>query len=370
MRVNNSLLSIVLLLFLSPIDTSGEDETPWSQPPKLEVSGYIDVFYSYDFNKPTTPYRQTFLYNHNRHNEFNINNGNLGLSVNQTKYHATLTLQVGTYAVDNYAAEPEVLKHIYEAYAGISLNRKNTLWLDAGVFISHLGFESTISIENYTLTHSLAIENLPYYMSGAKITYSPSEVVTLLGGVYNGWQQIRRTQGSSYPSFGLQVLITPNENITLNYSNFYGSNDPDSTRRVRFFNDFFAEFKFFDKLNIVAGFDSGIQQKEKGSSSLDTWYALTLIAHYDFTGKWGAALRGEYYQDENLANITLDDTSYGFKTTGFSANIDFRPIPQLACRVEGRWLHSKDQIFIKNEAPTNDNFFITASIAVKMGKEL
>lgn len=369
-RIRDKYIVLVSLLLLSPLFFLGQNESPWSDPPKLELSGYIDVFYSYDFNEPTTGYRQPFFYNHNRHNEFNINNGNIGLAVNQTKYHAVLTLQAGTYAIDNYAAEPDVLKHIYEAYAGISLNKKNNLWLDAGIFISHLGFESTLSIENYTLTHSMAIENLPYYMSGVKITYSPNKVVTLLGGVYNGWQQIKRTAGSSQPSFGMQVLITPNDNITLNYSNFYGSNDPDSSRRARFFNDFFAEFECFDKLHLIAGFDIGIQQKEKASSEYDTWYALTLIAHYDFTKKWGAALRAEYYQDKNLANISLDKTNYGFETAGFSANIDFRPVKQVACRVEGRWLKSvEDPIFLKNNQPTHNDFFITASIAIKMGKE-
>ena len=79
--------------------------------------------------------------------------------------------------------------------------------------------------------------------------------------------------------FWFKFAITPNENITINYSNFYGSNDPDSSRRVRFFNDFFAEFEFFDKLNLVAGFDYGIQQKEKNGNDYDTWYALTLIVH-------------------------------------------------------------------------------------------
>ena len=134
------------------------------------------------------------------------------------------------------------------------------------------------------------------------------------------------------------------------------------------FNNFFAEFNIADKYDIIAGFDIGFQQKQKNSNNCDTWYNWTLIAHYDIAKKWDVAIRGEYYQDENLVNISSDNDIYGFRTYGLSANLDFRPIQQVACRIEGRWLHSLDPIFTKKGVPTKNNLFITASIEVKMGK--
>jgi hypothetical protein len=353
---------------LVPLYLFGQEDNPWAEAPDFELSGYLSVYYSFDFNEPTTTYRQPFFYNYNRHNEVNINNGNIGLAITQAKYRAKLTLQSGTYAIDNYAAEPEVLKNVYEANVGISLNRKNNLWLDAGILNSHLGFESPLMIDNYTLTQSIASDNLPYFMTGAKLTWS-SEVVTLMGAVFNGWQQIQRTPGKSIPSYGMQVVITPNENITINYSNFYGSNDPDSTRRNRFFNDLFIDLQLVRKLNIIACVDFGFQQKEKGSSSYDPWYALTLVANYDFAEKWAAVLRGEYYQDKNLVNVTVDHPAYGFQTYGLSANINFTPVPALTARLEGRWLTSPDPIFTLNDGTTADNVFVTATLAVRMGKK-
>jgi hypothetical protein len=53
--------------------------------------------------------------------------------------------------------------------------RKKTLWLDAGIFGSHMGFESALSIDNPTLTKSFVAENSPYYWSGAKLTYHIGE---------------------------------------------------------------------------------------------------------------------------------------------------------------------------------------------------
>lgn len=41
----------------------------------FNVSGYAEVYYGYDFNRPVSNNRPPFLYNQNRHNEVNVNLG-------------------------------------------------------------------------------------------------------------------------------------------------------------------------------------------------------------------------------------------------------------------------------------------------------
>ncbi|MGE0568812.1 MAG: outer membrane beta-barrel protein [Bacteroidia bacterium] len=125
-----------------------QSDTTKTISPKVNLCGFVDVFYVYDFSQPPGASRQPFLFNHNRHNEFNLNLGFIKISTQHQKYRANIALQCGTYANDNYTSEPGLLKNIFEANAGISLNKKNNLWLDAGIFASHIGFESTISLEN------------------------------------------------------------------------------------------------------------------------------------------------------------------------------------------------------------------------------
>lgn len=360
---------VYILGSLSFITGYSQSTNAWSSPPQLTVSAYVDVFYAYDFNEPTTPYRQTFFYNHNRHNEFNLNLGFIGLEINQIKYRAKIALQTGTYAQDTYANESGILRNVYQAYAGISLNKKNNLWLDAGIFLSHLGLESPLSIEDWTLTRSITIENLPYYLAGARLTYKPNDVVLVSGIICNGWQRIQRVAGNSLPGFGTQLLITPNDKYTFSWGTFIGTDDPDSTRRMMYFNDLYAIMQFVEKFGVSAEFDFGARQKFKGADDYNTWYGFSLIAHYKFAKKWATALRGEYYYDNEGVIVTLD-TPYGFKTSGYSLNIDFIPIPQVACRVEGRWLHSPDEIYLKDNIPTQNNIFIVGSIAVKLDKKL
>jgi hypothetical protein len=358
-----------MALFMLPHPDYAQDNNAWNQSPEIFIGGYLDVFYAYDFNQPEAVQRQPFLYSHNRHNEFNINHGLLSFGVEHTKYRANLGLQTGTYPNDNYSNEPGLLDMIFEANIGISLNKKDNLWLDAGVFSSFIGFESALSIENRTLTRSISAENSPYFLTGAKVTYHPNEKWELVGSITDGWQRIQRVQGNSLPSFGTQVYFKANENYAFNWSTFIGTDDPDSTRRMRYFNNFYGQFQFTDQLGLIAGFDIGAQQKEKGSSSYNVWYAITVIMHYEFTKKWAAAVRGEHYKDREGV-IIQSNTPNGFNTSGFSVNADFKPIPDLACRFEARWLKSVEDEFLKDGDPTNRNFFIVASIAYKLKKKL
>ncbi len=123
------------MIFLIPLISSqmlaGQTNDEWNQKAVLSLSGFVDAYYVYDFNRPTTDFRQPFLYNHNRHNEFNLNLGLIRFDIVHPKYRASLAMQTGTYVNDNYAAEPGFLKNVFDANIGLSLNNSNTLWLEA-----------------------------------------------------------------------------------------------------------------------------------------------------------------------------------------------------------------------------------------------
>ena len=357
-------LNTIIILLLTSINLSAQVDSTWHQKPEFKISGFVDVFYIYDFNQPQGTSRQPFLFNHNRHNEFNLNLGLVKFALEHTKYRTNLALQTGTYANDNYAAEPGLLKNISEANIGISLNKNNNLWLDAGVLPSHLGFESAISMDNYTLTRSLLAENSPYFLTGAKLTFNPSDEWEIAGLIVNGWQRIQRLQGNSLLSFGTQVNYSPTEKITLNWSTFIGTDDPDTTRRMRYFNNLYGQFQLTERIGLIAGFDIGTQQRLKGSSDYDVWLSPIIIGQYTINKTWKTALRAEYYQDET-GIIIPTGTINGFQTTGLSLNLDYSPTQYIVCRLEGRWLNSKDNIFETKTASTNNNFIIGISIAIK-----
>jgi hypothetical protein len=89
------------------------------------------------------------------------------------------------------------------------------------------------------------------------------------------------------------------------------------------------------------------------------------MAQYKPTDKIQLAARGEYYEDEKGV-IIATGTPNGFKTYGYSANFDYIINNNLMFRLEARSLNSKDQIFLNSNNPTDNNLFLTTSLAISL----
>ncbi|MBK7561473.1 MAG: porin [Chitinophagaceae bacterium] len=330
----------------------------------LTISGYAEAYYQYDFNKPSDNNRPGFIYSHNRHNEFSLDLGYIKANYTAERVRANLALAAGTYMNANYSAEPGVLKNIFEANVGIKIGKKKNLWLDAGIFGSHIGFESAISKDCWNITRSILADNTPYFEAGAKITYTSDNGKWLLSGLaLNGWQRITRVSGNSLMSWGTQIQFKPSDKVLLNYSTFIGTDKPDSARLSRLFHNIYGIINVTDKFGVTAGFDIGTEEKFPGSGAKNTWYSPVLILKYAFTNKWAIAGRLEHYNDKNGVIIATGSPNE-FQTTGYSINIDNSPVKNVLVRLEVRNLSSKDDIFVKPSSRTNNNTFITSSIAV------
>jgi len=97
---------------------------------------------------------------------------------------------------------------------------------------------------------------------------------------------------------------------------------------------------------------------------MNTWYSPVAILRFTPVEQWAFAVRGEYYSDEHGVIISTGSPN-GFKTWGYSANIDYLPAKNMALRLEGRLLNSKDDIFQRSdESATGTNTAVTFSAAV------
>ena len=352
---------LIFITFLISNFTLAQDEP---KPSPFSVSGYLETYYVYDFNQPENNTRPGFIYSFNRHNEVNLNIGFIRGSYNTDNVRANLAVMTGTYANANLAAEPGVLKNIYEANAGIKLSSKRNLWVDAGIFGSHIGFESAIGKDCWNLTRSILADNTPYYEAGAKISYTSDNGKWFLSGmILNGWQRIQRVEGNSLPSFGTQITFKPNSSITLNSSSFIGTDKPDSAQLMRYFHNFHGIFQVSEKVGITVGFDYGVEEKSPETSATNSWLSPVIITRFVLSDKVALAVRGEYYDDESGV-IIATGTLNGFKTTGLSANFDYQILPNALWRVEIRNFTSKDEIFTKNGGATKSNTFLSTSLAI------
>lgn len=328
-------------------------------------SGFAEIYYSYDFGKPDNHIRPSFFYNYNKSNTLNLNLGYVKANYATEMIRGNLALMVGTYPQYNLAGEQPLLQNVFEANLGVKILKEQDLWIDAGILPSHIGFESAVGVLNKNLTRSILAENSPYYEAGVKVGYTSKSEQWYMAAMYlNGWQRIEKIDKNQTPAFGTQLSYTSkSKNTFLNWSTYFGNEQPDIEKKWRYFNNFFGQFKVSEKTSLIAGFDVGMQQSTPESSHYDVWYAPILIAQYNPIPKIQLGVRTEYYADKSGVIIPTD-TPNGFKTFGYSANFDYLVTDNFMVRLEFRSLNSKDDIFLKNNDPSSNNTFVTTSMAV------
>ncbi len=360
-------------LFLLPVLGLSLSASAQQLDSAITLSAYAEAYYSFDLAQPDDHLRPGFVYSHNRHNEVNLNLGMIKLAYAKDNVRGNLALMAGTYPQYNLAAEPELLRSVFEANVGVKLSKTRNLWLDAGIMPSHIGFESAIGKDCWNLTRSMLADNTPYYEAGARVSYtSKNEKWYASGLLLNGWQRIARVDGNNTPAFGTQLTYKPNSKTTLNWSTFIGNDKPDTVSQSRIFNNLYAQLQVTERFGVIVGCDIGMEQAASGDSlptgqaGSSTWVTPIVIPRYKLGDKSYLAARVEYYQDEKGV-IIATGTPNGFTTLGYSLNFDRWVTQNVLWRIEARSLNSEDKIFVDADGKaTTSNTFFTASLCITL----
>ena len=356
MIANNRRSYLILFTYFQVLRVFAQNDTL----NKVTFSGYGEVYYSYDFSNPANHEKPNFIYNHKRHNEINTNLILVKANYSDQGLRANLGVMAGNYAQYNLSAEPNWAQFIYEANIGIKLSNKRNLWLDAGILPSHIGFESAIGADCWTPTRSIAAENSPYFETGLKIGYTNrKENLQLAFLILNGWQRIKKPDYIQSPSTGFQLNYRASDKLTLNYSNFIGTDKADSLNSIRTFHNVYLQYLPTSQVSVLLGFDMGSDKynmKEYG-----IWYTPVLILRYSINDKSSIAMRGEYYMDKRQVLIATNSIN-GFQVSGVSANVDHKINRNAIFRIEGKMYSSKDRLFGN---AFRANFSMTTTMSVK-----
>ena len=345
-----------ILLFL----LAGKLSAQHNELKKITLSAYGDFYYSYDFSNPQDHEKPNFIYNHKRHNEINTNLILLKANYLHKNTRGNLGFMAGNYAQYNLSAEPNWAQFIYEANMGVKLSQKQNIWLDVGIMPSHIGFESAISADCWTLTRSILAENSPYYETGLKVGYAnKKENLSVSFLVLNGWQKIQKTNFMQRPSFGIQATFKPKENLIFNYSNFLGTDKPDRAASFRHFHNFYMQYEPTKSFGVTVGFDIGSDKNNRNDYGI--WYSPVIILRQSISNKTRVALRGEYYNDKEQILISTR-TANGFQTLGLSSNLDYDITNKIRTRFECKLFKAKDPLF-KNQ---HTNYSLTTNMTIRL----
>lgn len=343
-------LPLLIGIFLAALTAAAQNNIPAS-PWKGEL--YTEAYTRFPFSSPEPGKRISVLYNYSKQQTPDIN-----LALAKGSYrHGALTVKAGimagSYSTYNLAAEPGLLKHLYEANLGWQFHPH---WsVEAGVFPSHIGMESVIGKDNWNASRSLLAENSPYYETGMRLNYQPGKKWLLILLLLNGWQHIRDNNRDL--AFGSQLQFRPDSTWLINSSTFIGNEMPDSSlAALRLFHNLFLTRTIGKHWNLALLFDIGAQQNRlKGG--YEVWTGAGMVAQYRYNEKLQTALRMENFDDRTGVLIPTG-TPHGFRVRSVTLNTDFTAGKHWMIRGEYRLFRSRDELFSNNRR-RNAGFMIT-----------
>lgn len=311
------------------------------EPIKLE--GYIDSYIAMDndsnvmFDTSKDKKRATNNRGLNalgfRKNEFNLNMAQLSVSKNADWYRGRFTLSYGTTPLQSWPME---YLPIQEAYAGIKAY--NNLWVDAGIFLTHIGVESLLPKNNHLSLLSLTTMYKPFYQSGVKVSYKPVDQFEAQLHVLNGLGIIEDNNNDK--SLGWLLSYSPNASFNITDSGSIGNEEKAGDPAAFLaYNNLNLSYQPIDPLNLRASMD--IAMKSNAMSNL--YYSGLVSGKYAINKNFALSLRGEMTNDDKKV-LTV-----GTNGLGVTAGLEFKPTDNSYLRLEGRQLmlanNKENQVF-------------------------
>lgn len=339
-------------------------QPPAASTPTVRFGGFVDGYYAYDFNRPRTLDR-AYTTQPARHNEFNVNLAFVEAVLSGARVRGRLALQVGTSVQANYAGEPRVgsysggdlARYVQEAVVGLQLTP--SLWMDGGIYLSHIGSESWVSRDNLSYTRSLIADHSPYYQAGVKLSWQATPSLSAQLHVVNGWQNI--SESNSDKAIGARVDWVASPRVTFSAYNLIGNEAPDSVdARLRIFHGATVKVVPSDRLTLMGTVDVGLQDQQ---SETGRWHGVSLVARLQATAATAFVARIERYADPGQI-IIATGVPAPFRAAGGSIGIDVTPAPKVLWRTELRTLAARDAVFPARDGTASGNTFVVSSLAL------
>ncbi|WP_147313935.1 porin [Deminuibacter soli] len=338
-----------------------------SQPARLTLEGYVDAYFAFDGNQPKTSDR-LYVVSNSRHNEININLAYISLKYTAARFRATLTPGFGTYMNANYAAEKVTLRNLVEANIGFKPFAGKNIWVDVGVLPSPYTYESAISFDQLLYSRSMAAENVPYYLTGARVSVPLTAKLTANLYLLNGWQVINDINNPL--GFGSNLEYKPTGNLALDW-NVYAGNEGSETHpdfKNRYFTDIYANWQPGEKISLSADVYGGIQQRHLADHSLgkDKWWQANAAVKYAFNKVHSLSARAEYFSDPHDVLLQPVTNVTGFSTYSESLCYNLNIDQHVLFRVEGRYFQSPGSVYVSaDQHPVKNNFLIVAGLTAR-----
>lgn len=273
----------------------------------MDLSGYVDGYYSYNANRPSNDAdgQVNQLYNFNdKTDQFNLSALKLTLNHNADPVGARVDLIYGRTddLMNGTDTSAGTGKYIEQAYMSLVPPKAKGLELDFGKFVTSAGAEVIESYSNWNYSRSLLFVNaIPYFHFGLRSSMPLSKTETVGVQVVNGWNNISSSNGGV--TIGLTSAYTkPKYTWDLNY--YTGPANTDTQKGYKNLVDTTLLLTPNAKFNAYLNYDYGQNRTAACSSPgvcatsmLDHWQGFAVAAHEQLNATSALAARVEYFAD-------------------------------------------------------------------------
>jgi len=214
----------------------------------------VDTNYMYDYNHPidhtldgTTEGERT--------GEFVIQALNVGGDFHAGNMQGRILTQFGAVSTavprndSSYSQGQwqlnDAYRYLSEMYAGYHINFMHGLNFQVGDFLSFIGLFSYYSFDNWTYQPSYVSSNTPWFFTGLRAQWFPTNKLKIEPWLINGWQTYAKYNGRE--GVGGQILWRPTGNLDFVWNTYtLGRDVLGNPNRSRYHADWSQEWKFYE----------------------------------------------------------------------------------------------------------------------------
>jgi hypothetical protein len=277
------------------VTTTPPAETPAAEEPnKLQISGFVDAYYQYSFNK--NPFPTSFT---ETHNSITPGMANVVFS-KEGKFGFKADLAVGPRAevANGYSGTTlALIKQLYISY-GVT----DAITLTLGNFGTHIGYEVIDAPVNINYSTSYMFSNGPFYHTGLKANIALSEKFGFMVGIFDDTDtKIDVVSGKNY---GGQLSYS-DEKLSA-YLNYVGGKVDDTDPKDELFGnqvDLTATYAVTDAFGL--GLNTTMKTVKGDETPEASWFGAALYANYA-AGRVHRRRRRTYYRRSGQQYHSID----------------------------------------------------------------
>jgi len=266
---------------------------------RTEISGFVDVYYGYNFLTPDTrkagPERTFDV----QHNSISLNLAELSLEKKPTddsRGGFRMDFDYGpTQDIVNATepAGPHIFRNIGQAYLSYQAPLGKGLQIDVGKFVTPFGFEVIKTKDNWNYSRSQQFTlAIPFYHTGVRATYTVNNKFTLAGFLVNGWNNV--VDNNTGKTVAVQATFKPVAALTIVENYIGGPEQTNDNGDWRHLSDTVATYTVTPQVSLAGNYDYG-QDKESGATV--KWQGFAGYLRYQPTAWFALSPRAEYYND-------------------------------------------------------------------------